>query len=105
MSGKPYFPNNWKLYKDSPDNFFIPHTFEEVMSWKVQNWELPQSVACIIRTHDPVKHKVKEYVYQRPSDAKKKVEELIRTPDISIAIADHEQIHFLIPDDDNTDVQ
>ena len=48
MSGK-YYPNNWEHYKDAPDEMFEPHTFEEVMSWKVAGWELPSSVCCIIR--------------------------------------------------------
>lgn len=102
MSGKKgYFPNNWEHYKEAPDDFFIPHTFQEVMDWKVANWELPSSVACIIRTHDPVKHKVKEYVYQRPKDAQNKIEELCRIPDISIAIVDHQRVHYLVPDTDD----
>ena len=44
MSGKPYYPNNWEAYKEAPDEMFEPHTFEEVMSWKVAGWELPSSV-------------------------------------------------------------
>ena len=30
MSGK-YYPNNWQQYKETPDDFFVPHTFEELM--------------------------------------------------------------------------
>lgn len=44
MSGKkPYFPSNWKMYKDAPDEAFQQHTFEEVMEWKVAGWELPST--------------------------------------------------------------
>ena len=42
------FPNNWKAYKDAPDDMFEPHTFEEVMDWKVAGWELPSSGNCLI---------------------------------------------------------
>ena len=53
MSGKaPYFPNNWKKFKDAPPEMFTPHMFIEVMDWKVAGWELPSDVCCIIRaTH------------------------------------------------------
>ena len=49
MAKKEYMPNNWQEYKDAPDDAFIPHTFEEIMSWKVSGWELPSSVWCVIR--------------------------------------------------------
>ena len=53
MSGKKrYYPNNWQEYKDSDDDMFDTHTFEELMTWKVGGWELPSSVACIIRVSD-----------------------------------------------------
>ena len=48
MSGKPYYPNNWEAYKAAPDEAFVPHTFEELMSWKVAGWELPSS--CLLYT-------------------------------------------------------
>ena len=44
-----YFPNNWKAYKDSPDEFFIPLTYKDFFNWKVMGWALPSSVACVIR--------------------------------------------------------
>ena len=46
MNGKkPYFPNNWKLFKDAPSEAFEPHPFIEVMEWKVAGWELPADVS------------------------------------------------------------
>ena len=49
MSGKkPYFPNNWKKFKDAPAEAFVDHLFVEVMDWKVAGWELPSDVACMI---------------------------------------------------------
>ena len=53
MSGKkPYHPNNWKMFKDAPDEAFVDTLFVEVMDWKVAGWELPADVACMIRaTH------------------------------------------------------
>ena len=59
MSKKKYYPNNWRAYKEAPDDAFLPHTFDELMDWKVAGWELPSSVCCIIRETDPITKKVK----------------------------------------------
>ena len=42
MSGrrKKYFPNNWQKFKDAPDEMFMPHTYVEVMDYKIAGWEL-----------------------------------------------------------------
>jgi hypothetical protein len=101
MAKKDYLPNNWQEYKDAPDDYFIPHTFEEIMSWKVQGWELPSSVCCIIRVSDLITGKVKEHTYSKRSAAKLKVDQLIATPDIEFTIADHESIHHLTPADND----
>lgn len=92
-----YFPNNWQRYKDADDEMFEPHTFDEVMDWKVCGWELPESVECIIRVQDVNTLKTTEHVYQRRSAAGKMVEKLMRTPNIQFTVVDHEQIHHLIP--------
>ena len=98
MSGKrDYYPNNWQEYKDADDNDFIPHTFEEVMSWKVAGWELPSSVVCIIRVTDPETRKVSEHVYRQRAAAQRKVSELMDSADREFVVCDHESIHLLIP--------
>lgn len=96
-----YFPNNWEEYKNAPDDMFIPHTFEELMTWKIANWELPSSVACIIRETNRKTGVVQEHVYSRMYAARKKVLQLINEPDIEIAVCDHEAIHHLIPEGDS----
>ena len=70
---KPYFPNNWKRYKALDDEFFEPHSFDEVMMWKVAGWELPSDVYCIIRTTNLTTRKVKEYVYKQPKSAHSRI--------------------------------
>lgn len=98
MSGKKeYFPNNWQEYKDADDSDFIPHTFEEIMSWKIAGWELPSSVCCVIRTTDLETKKIKEFVYQKPGMAQRKVEELMRNPGIEFTVCEHDAIHHLSP--------
>ena len=103
MSGKrkEYYPNNWQEYKDADDSDFIPHTFEEVMSWKVGGWELPSSVECIIRVTDLNTRKVTEHTYQRRSAAQSKVNQLIERGDVEFTVCDHESIHFIHPNYDN----
>jgi hypothetical protein len=104
MSGKKrYYPNNWQEYKDSDDDMFDTHTFEELMTWKVGGWELPSSVACIIRVADVNTGKVKEHVYQRTTAARKKVAELIKTPGIEFTVCDHDAIHHLTQEEIDDD--
>lgn len=97
MSKKEYYPNNWQEYKNLDDDNFIPHTFEELMSWKVANWELPISVVCIIRVRNTDTYKVTEHVYSKRSAAQSKVDKLINTPGIEFTVVDHEAIHHLAP--------
>ena len=92
MSGKAYYPNNWEAYKDTPDEMFEPHTFEELMSWKVAGWELPSSVCCIIRAEN--KGKIKEYVYQKQSAAENKVKSLM-AEGAEFTVCTDEAIHFV----------
>jgi HD-like signal output (HDOD) protein len=101
MAKKEYFPNNWQEYKDTDDSHFIPHTFEEIMSWKVAGWELPSSVCCMIRVMNLDTKKVTEHVYSKRSAAKAKVDQLIKTPNIEFTVADHESIHYLTPPDND----
>jgi len=77
MSGKkPYFPNNWREWKEVPDEFLYAPTYEEFNDWKLHGWQLPSSVFCIIRETKP-SGKIKEYTYQRPASAEKKVRQLM----------------------------
>ena len=99
MAKKKYFPNNWRLYKDSDDSMFIPHEFNEFMEWKLGGWEIPSSVCCIIRESDPVTKKVKEYVYSRPQSAVKRVHKLMDEGK-EFTIVDEEQVHQMYPADD-----
>ena len=94
---KPYLPNNWEEYKNADDDNFIPHTFEEIMSWKVGGWELPSSVCCVIRVTDVDTKKVTEHVYQKHSAAQSKVNRLIDKPNIELTVVDHEYIRHCPP--------
>ena len=95
---KPYYHNNWQLYKDSDESMFIPHEFEEFMEWKLGGWELPSSVCCIIRESDPKTKKVKEHVYSKPQFAIKKINKLMEKG-IEFTICDEEQVQAMYPEE------
>ena len=65
-----YFPNNWKAYKDSPDEFFIPLTYKDFFNWKVMGWVLPSSIACVIREENEYGD-ISEKVYSQSAAAQK----------------------------------
>ena len=92
MSKKPYFPNNWQKFKNAPDELFFCPTYEEFESWKLEGWEIPESVYCIIRAE--IDGKVKEYTYQRAKAAQNKVKQLMDTG-VSFTVCDNDAIHHL----------
>ena len=92
-----YFHNNWQQYKDSPDEFFLAHEFDDFMNWKVAGWELPSSVCCIIRETDQKTKKVKEHVYSKRSYAMKKIEDLMQAQK-EFTIVDEYQVHQMYPE-------
>lgn len=90
MSGKRkgYYPNNWKAYKDSPDEMFHRHTFDEVMIAKMSP-VLRDDVCGILREYKD--GKVVEKAYQRCGNATNRINEIIGDPDIDFVFVDHYQ--------------
>ena len=76
-----YYPNNWQEYKDADEDMFVRHSFDELMTWKLANWELPSSVCCIIRIENTRTGKIKEHVYQNGA-ADRKIAKLMQDPDV-----------------------
>ena len=74
---KPYYPNNWKKIKAVPAEYFDALSVEDFMEWRLYNWEIPSSVACIIREENSVTGLITEYTYSKPSAAKAKVKQLM----------------------------
>ena len=91
---KKYFPNNWEAFKEAPAEYFESLPFEQFMDWKMQ-WEVPSSVVCLIREEDHETGKITEYVYERQSAAKKKVDTILRKMESAFVIADHDSVHHL----------
>ena len=94
---KPYFHNNVEAIREAPDAFFIPIPYDEFMDWKIGGWELPSSCNFIIRERNLKTNKVKEYVYQRPGPARKKLEQRMQSGECEFTVANHEAIHILTP--------
>ena len=92
-----YFPNNWQRYKNAPDEMFMNHTFDEIMTFKVAGWELPHNVFCIIREKNLKTKKIKEYIYQKGWAAEKKIDQLMIKDDIEFTVCTPDQIHFVSP--------
>tara|TARA_R100000781_G_scaffold9211_3_gene8041 strand:+ start:853 stop:1176 length:324 start_codon:yes stop_codon:yes gene_type:complete len=96
---KPYYPNNWRAFKDAPDQFFISLPFDEFMDWKVGGWEIPSSICCIIREEDEETGKIKEHVYKRAGAAKAKARELMEKNNVFL-VCTNDQIHFMKPEEE-----
>ena len=100
-SKKPYYPNNWKKYKDAPDDVFKALSWEEFYDWRVCNWEFLDSITCVIRVENKKTGKVHEHSYQRFKSAQKKLAQLMADPDNVITVADCDEIHLIKHFDDD----
>lgn len=95
---KRYYPNNWRAYKETPDDFFFSIPYDEFFDWKVAGWELPSSVSCIIREHNQVTGKVKEYTYSRAGDAKNKCRAIMDIGESEFTVCTPDAVHFMQPE-------
>ena len=100
---KPYFPNNWEAFRNAPDDAFKDPTgdltFEEFMDWKIGGYELPSSVACIIREEDVNTGRIKEHVYQREYAAKKKATQIMKLGKSNLTICTPEGVQHVYLDE------
>ena len=92
-----YFPNNWKAYKDSPDEFFIPLTYKDFFNWKVMGWVLPSSIACVIR--EETDGYISEKIYSQRAAAHKYLDERTTTnrTNTIFTIVDDKSVQVLYP--------
>ncbi|MBI52091.1 MAG: hypothetical protein CL779_02595 [Chloroflexi bacterium] len=89
-----YFPNNWKDWKELPEDHLPCPTFEEFMDWKVGGWELPSSVHCIIRTEHRESGTVAEFIYSKPKNAATKLKNLFEQNEHDITLVDRESVQI-----------
>ena len=96
-----YFPNNWKAYKESPDEFFLPISYKDFFNWKVMGWVLPSSVACVIR--EETDGKISEKIYSQSHAANNYLtKEMSDKKNTTVyTIADDKQVLVLYPRGDH----
>ena len=99
MAKKKYYPNNWKNIKDAPEQFFLPLEYDEFMDWKINGWEIPSSVACIIREQDLKTGKVTEHVYSRLNNANKRANKIMKEGKAEFLVCTHDDIGHIYPKD------
>ena len=92
-----YFPNNWKAYKESPDEFFIPLTYKDFFNWKVMGWVLPSSISCVIREEKD--GKITEKIYSQSQSANNYLTKQMSTKGNKTiyTIVDDKQVQVLYP--------
>mgnify|MGYP003151086975 FL=1 len=93
---KPYYHNNWREYKEAPDCFFIPLTYDEFMDWKIGGWQLPSSVSCIIRERKS-NGKIKEHAYKNIGNAQRKIKSLLKEGTSEFTVCDNDAVQLLHP--------
>ena len=94
---KRYYPNKLKQLRAVPAEMFEPIEYDDLMDWKIAGYEIPSSVACIIREHNLKTGSINEYVYQQPSAAKNKCLEIMDVGESEFIVCDHDQIHHMTP--------
>lgn len=99
MSGK-YYPNNWEIIRDAPDEIFEPCTWEDFESWRIGGWEIPSSVICIMRAENIRTGKITEHTYQQPKAAHKRLLKYMQSGEYEVVIANAEAIHLIKQADD-----
>ena len=92
-SKKPYFPNNI----DGVMQTQYEPVDADIVFDNSDLWEIPSSVACIIRAQHRKTGKVEEYSYQKPIHAKNRMEKLLVNGEYDVLLADEDTIHFLTP--------
>lgn len=91
---KRYYPNKWRALKNAPDEAFESIDFEDFMEWKMQGWEIPPSIACIIREKDLESGKVNEYTYTLFSAAMKRAKKIMDAGNEYTVCTHHELAHM-----------
>ena len=98
MSGKPpYFPNNWKKFKDAPAELFDTHTFEEIMSGRSQLGKFLLMFVASSAPHiwRPARSR---NVYKRQHAAEAKVTEYMNKLSHEFVVCTHDTIHYVHPE-------
>ena len=91
---QPYFPNNWDALAKIPSQYFDSCTWKDFKEYKLCSWELPSSVACVVRVRNDKTTKVEEFAYRRLHAAEDKIFKLIQNPDNEVTVVDHDSVQM-----------
>lgn len=92
LSKKPYFPNNIEAVMETD---YEPVDVDIVMDNSLHLWDIPSSVAVIMRATNKKTGKIEEYSYQSMHHAKKKVHKLMMTGHYDLLLANDESISLV----------
>ena len=103
MSGK-YYPNNWQAIKDAPDEVFDTCTYEDFFVWKLNGWDLPSSVMCIMRAENRDTGEITEHTYKNSKSASKRLINYMQDGMHDVVVCNHDSIHLIkMEDQDESD--
>ena len=102
MSGK-YYPNNWDAIKEAPIEYFEECSYEDFLMWKLNGWEIPSSVSCILRAQHKDTGKVSEHVYKCPKRAVKRLIKYMDTGNYEVTVCNHDSISIIVNNEPNAD--
>ena len=94
MSGK-YYPNNWDAINDAPDELFDQCDVEDFFIWKLNGWDLPSSVLCVMRAEHKDTGKIKEHVYKSPKRAVNRLTKYMETGEWEVTAVSY--THLTLP--------
>ena len=80
-----YFPNDWDEIRNTPDEAFEDHEFEEVLH---KPWLLRPGFYAVIRSKSNETGKVKEFAYKQMSSVRKKLDALQDTHELTLITND-----------------
>ena len=85
-NSRKYFANRWKDYYIQPDEFFVPHTVEEVI--ELRGFELKPGTLAVIRAKSKLNGRIKEYAYKQPKSCQKKIQSMLNTHEMTVMTDD-----------------
>jgi len=91
------FPNNFEAYRAAPHQFFESIPYDDFMDWKMMGWEIPSSVAAIVREQDLKTGEVKEYIYNTISGANKRCKRIMKESKSEFLVCTHDDIAHMFP--------
>ena len=91
------YPNNFEAIRQAAHQFFESIPFDEFMEWKMLGWEIPSSVAAIVREQDLNTGEVKEYIYNTISGANKRCKRIMKESKSEFLVCTHDDIAHMFP--------